>query len=68
VAAYNGLIRGLNVTQRVMERVSLLDGIGNDEIRKRTKVTDIARRIADDNDQSESQKYFIQFRYGYILL
>jgi hypothetical protein len=46
-----GLIRRLNVTQRAMERamleVSLSDRIRNDEIRKRTKVTDIARRIAD---------------------
>jgi hypothetical protein len=45
------LIRRLNVTQRAMERVilgiSLRDRIRNDEIRKRTKVTDIARRIAD---------------------
>jgi hypothetical protein len=46
-----GLIRRLNVTQRAMERamlgVSLCDRIRNDEIRKRTKDTDIARRIAD---------------------
>jgi hypothetical protein len=46
-----GLIRRLNVTQKAMERamlgVSLRDRIRNDEIRKRTKVTDIARRIAD---------------------
>jgi hypothetical protein len=46
-----GLIRKLNVTQRAMERamlaVSLRDRIRNDEIRKRTKITDIARRIAD---------------------
>jgi hypothetical protein len=46
-----GLIRRLNVTQRAIERamlgVSLRDGIRNDEIRKRTKVPDIARRIAD---------------------
>jgi hypothetical protein len=46
-----GLIRRLKVTQRVMERamleVSLRDRIRNDEIRKRTNVTDIARRIAD---------------------
>jgi hypothetical protein len=45
------LIRRLNVTQRAMERamlgVFLRDRIRNDEIRKRTKVTDIARRIAD---------------------
>jgi hypothetical protein len=45
-----GLIRRLNVTQRAMERamvgVSLRDRIRNDEIHKRTKVTDIAR-IAD---------------------
>jgi hypothetical protein len=43
-----GLIRRLNVTQeRAMLEVSLRDRIRNDEIRKRTKVTDIARRIAD---------------------
>jgi hypothetical protein len=46
-----GLIRRLNVTQRAMERamlgVSLRDRIRIDEIRKRTKVTDIARRIAE---------------------
>ena len=45
-----GLIRRLKVTQRAMERamlgVSLRDHIRNEEIRKRTKVTDIARRIA----------------------
>jgi hypothetical protein len=44
-------IRRLNVTQRAMERamlgVSLRDRIRNDDIRKRTKVTDIAPRIAD---------------------
>jgi hypothetical protein len=41
----------LNVTQRAMAKamlgVSLRDRIRNDEMRKRTKVTDIARRIAD---------------------
>jgi hypothetical protein len=46
-----GLIRRLNFTQRAMERamleVSLRDRIRNDEIRKRTQVTDIARGIAD---------------------
>jgi hypothetical protein len=46
-----GFIRRLNVTQRAMERaklgVSLRDRIRNYEIRKRTKVIDIARRIAD---------------------
>jgi hypothetical protein len=46
-----GLIKRLNVTQRAMERamlgVSLRDRIRNDEIHKRTKVADIARRIAD---------------------
>jgi hypothetical protein len=45
-----GLIRRLNVTQRAMERallgVFIRDRIRNDEIRKRTKVTDIAPRIA----------------------
>jgi hypothetical protein len=46
-----GLTRRLTVTQRAMERamlgVPLGDQIRNDEIRKRTKVTDIARRITD---------------------
>ncbi|KAJ8719488.1 hypothetical protein PYW08_011663 [Mythimna loreyi] len=45
-----GLLRRLKVTQRAMERamlgISLLDRIRNDEIRRRTKSTDIARRIA----------------------
>ncbi|KAL0832165.1 hypothetical protein ABMA28_001622 [Loxostege sticticalis] len=45
-----GIIRRLKVTQRAMERamlgVSLRDRIRNEEIRRRTKVTDIARRIA----------------------
>ncbi|XP_028175804.1 uncharacterized protein LOC114364024 [Ostrinia furnacalis] len=45
-----GLIRRLKVTQRAMERamlgVSLRDRIRNEEIRRRTRVTDIARRIA----------------------
>ncbi|KAJ8711218.1 hypothetical protein PYW07_008460 [Mythimna separata] len=45
-----GLIRRPKVTQRAMERamlgVSLRDHIRNEDIRKRTKVTDIARRIA----------------------
>ncbi|CAG9565546.1 unnamed protein product [Danaus chrysippus] len=45
-----GLIRKLKVTQRAMERamlgVSLRDQIRNEEIRRRTGVTDIARRIA----------------------
>ncbi|CAH2219909.1 jg23542 [Pararge aegeria aegeria] len=44
-----GLIR-LSVTQREMERamlgVSLCDQIRNVEIRRRTKVTDIAQRVA----------------------
>jgi hypothetical protein len=34
-----------------MLRVSLRDRIRNDEIRKRTKVTDIARRIASGSGQ-----------------
>jgi hypothetical protein len=46
-----GLIRRLNVTQRAMERamlgVSLRDRIRNDEIRIRTEVTNVDRRIAD---------------------
>ncbi|KAI8437485.1 hypothetical protein MSG28_011804 [Choristoneura fumiferana] len=45
-----GLMRKLKVTQRAMERamlgVSLRDRIRNDDIRSRTNVTDIARRIA----------------------
>ncbi|KAJ8706908.1 hypothetical protein PYW07_012986 [Mythimna separata] len=45
-----GLIRRLKVTQRDLERamlgVSLRHHIRNEDIRKRTKVTDIARRIA----------------------
>ncbi|KAJ8706628.1 hypothetical protein PYW07_012706 [Mythimna separata] len=45
-----GLIRRLKVTQRGMERamlgVSLRDHMRNEDIRKRTKVTDIARSIA----------------------
>ena len=45
-----GLIRKLKVTQRAMARamlgVSLRDRIRNEDIRKRTKVTDVARRIA----------------------
>jgi hypothetical protein len=46
-----GLIRRLKVKQRAMERamlgVSLRDRIRNDEIRKITKVTDIARQNED---------------------
>ncbi|CAH2232993.1 jg19868 [Pararge aegeria aegeria] len=45
-----GHIRTLRVTQRAMERamlgVSLPDQIRNEEIRRRTKVTDIAQRVA----------------------
>ncbi|CAH2231293.1 jg20612 [Pararge aegeria aegeria] len=45
-----GLIRRLRVTQRAMERamlgVSLRDQIRNEEIRRRTRVTDIAQRVA----------------------
>ncbi|CAH2242647.1 jg8469 [Pararge aegeria aegeria] len=45
-----GLIRRLRVTQRALERVllgeSLRDHIRNEEIRRRTKVTDIAQRVA----------------------
>jgi exonuclease III len=45
-----GLIKKLKVTQRAMERamlgVTLRDRIRNEEIRRRTKVTDIGRRIA----------------------
>ena len=51
-----GFLRRLKVTQRAMERampkhregdskVSLRDRIRNEEIRRETKVTDIARRI-----------------------
>ncbi|CAH2268719.1 jg24610 [Pararge aegeria aegeria] len=45
-----GLIRRLGVTQRAMENamlgVSLRDQIRNVEIRKRTRVTNIAQRVA----------------------
>ncbi|CAH2236655.1 jg16482 [Pararge aegeria aegeria] len=45
-----GLIRRLRVTQRAIERamlgVSLRDQISNEEIRRRTKVTDIAKPVA----------------------
>ncbi|CAH2216333.1 jg18744 [Pararge aegeria aegeria] len=45
-----GLIGRLRVTQRAMERamlgVSLRDQIRNEEIRRRTRVTDIAQRVA----------------------
>ncbi|CAH2232405.1 jg20998 [Pararge aegeria aegeria] len=45
-----GLIRRLRVTQRAMERamlgVSLRDHIRNEEIGRRTRVTDIAQRVA----------------------
>ncbi|CAH2234458.1 jg17760 [Pararge aegeria aegeria] len=45
-----GLIRRLRVTQRAMERamlgVPLCDQIRNEEIRRRTTVTDIAQRVA----------------------
>ncbi|CAH2216950.1 jg22327 [Pararge aegeria aegeria] len=44
-----GLIRRLRVSQRAMERamlgVSLRDRIRNEEIRSRTRVTDIAQRV-----------------------
>ncbi|CAG9795108.1 unnamed protein product [Diatraea saccharalis] len=50
-----GLIRRLKVTKRVTERamlgISLRDRIRNQEIRKRTYVTDIAQRIAQLNWQ-----------------
>ncbi|CAH2208686.1 jg25891 [Pararge aegeria aegeria] len=43
------LIRKLRVTQRAMERtmlgVSLRDQIRNEEIRRRSKVTDITQRV-----------------------
>ncbi|CAH2270083.1 jg16543 [Pararge aegeria aegeria] len=45
-----GLIKRLRVTQRAMERamlgVSLRDKIRNVEIRRRTRVTDVAQRVA----------------------
>jgi hypothetical protein len=44
-------LRRLNVTQRAIERAklgfSLSDRIRNDEIRKRIKFNDVARRIAE---------------------
>ncbi|CAH2260321.1 jg2365 [Pararge aegeria aegeria] len=51
-----GLIRRLRVTERTMERamsgVSLRDQIRNVEIRRRTRVTDIAQRVAKLNNVS----------------
>ncbi|CAH2240383.1 jg26422 [Pararge aegeria aegeria] len=45
-----GLIRRLRVTRRATERamlgVSLRDQIRNEEFRRRTRVTDIAQRVA----------------------
>ncbi|CAH2232920.1 jg12423 [Pararge aegeria aegeria] len=45
-----GLTRGLRVTQRAVERVilgvSLRDQIRNEEILRRTRVTEIAQRVA----------------------
>lgn len=45
-----GFVHKLKVAQRAMERailgVSLCDRIRNEEIRRRTKITDIARRIS----------------------
>ncbi|CAH2238869.1 jg13679 [Pararge aegeria aegeria] len=45
-----GFIRRHRVTQRAMERamlgVSLRDQMRNEEIRRRTRVTDIAQRVA----------------------
>ncbi|CAH2229143.1 jg20756 [Pararge aegeria aegeria] len=45
-----GLIRRLRVTERAMERamqgVSLRDLIKNEEIRRRTRVINIAQRVA----------------------
>ncbi|CAH2215859.1 jg3759 [Pararge aegeria aegeria] len=50
VVAYYCLIRRLRVTHRAMERamlgVALRDHIRNEEIRRRTRVIDIARRVA----------------------
>ncbi|CAH2215528.1 jg22392 [Pararge aegeria aegeria] len=47
---HKGLIRRPRTTQRAMERailgVSLRDRIRNVEIRRRTRVTDIAQRVA----------------------
>ncbi|CAH2251132.1 jg11818 [Pararge aegeria aegeria] len=49
-SAISHYIRRLRVTQRAMERamlgVSLRDQIRNEEIRRRTRVTDIAQRVA----------------------
>ncbi|CAH2241948.1 jg9066 [Pararge aegeria aegeria] len=40
-----GLIRRLRVTQRAMEK-AIRDQIRNEEIRRRTRVTDLAQRVA----------------------
>ncbi|CAH2210405.1 jg14384, partial [Pararge aegeria aegeria] len=41
-----GLIRRLRVTQRAMERAMLRDQIRNEEILRRTRVTDMAQLVA----------------------
>ncbi|CAH2232969.1 jg8286 [Pararge aegeria aegeria] len=41
-----GLIRRLRLTQRAMLGVSQRDPIRNEEIRRRTRITDIAKRVA----------------------
>ncbi|CAH2235766.1 jg7624 [Pararge aegeria aegeria] len=55
-----GLVRKLRVTQRAMERamlgVSLRDQIRNEEIRRRTRITDMAQRVAKLKGQCAGHK------------
>ncbi|CAH2234105.1 jg1184 [Pararge aegeria aegeria] len=63
-----GLIRRLRVTQRAMERamlgVSLRDQIRNVEIRRRTRVTDIAQRVAKLKWQWAGHILVVRRKYG----